>query len=329
MDHSPADVVRWLIVALGAGTNPTSGAAWPVYCADEPDLPDNCITIYDRSAPGQGRRMFDGATVGPAGVQVRVRSTTHAVGWVKIQTIHDLLAARDSVYRRFVLVGTTGYTVHALVNIDDPLALGKDVTNTKRRLFTMNASAHVGPALGPVAYYPLDGTLADSSGYGRDLVNAGADATFGTPGAVGTHHLTSGGTGTAVSGLSIPAASWTFAYRVQFTGTSVAVTVAHALTTDAGSFTFSNTQSSRAVTVSAPNANTVSWSGQTGQWYAVAAVKEGTTLTLYVDGVAVGQAAVDATVTITGLTVRASSRHLMDEIGIWDRALSATEVAAL
>ena len=47
LDYSPADVLRWLLVSLSAGTDPADDAAWPAYVSNEPDSPDNLLVMYD------------------------------------------------------------------------------------------------------------------------------------------------------------------------------------------------------------------------------------------------------------------------------------------
>ncbi len=45
--HSPAEVIRWLLVAIGQGVDPAQGGDWQVAVALEESSPDNAITVYD------------------------------------------------------------------------------------------------------------------------------------------------------------------------------------------------------------------------------------------------------------------------------------------
>lgn len=138
LTHSPADVLRWLLVALGYGTDPDDGSAWPAFTGGEPGSPDAVITTYDTQGTDDGRSMIDGELFGNAGVQIRVRSATHAAGWVKADAIQTALA--EAVYDETVHIGAATYLVHCVSGIGDVLALGKETPTSKRSLFTLNVT---------------------------------------------------------------------------------------------------------------------------------------------------------------------------------------------
>lgn len=135
--HSPADVVRWLLVLMGLGSAP-GGGDWPVFAAGEPDLPDNCITVYDTQGTDDGRSQIDGELFSHEGIQVRVRARTHPEGWVKAHAIREALAKQ--AYDETVVTGGEAYLVHSINRIGNVIALGKEVPSTKRSLFTINAT---------------------------------------------------------------------------------------------------------------------------------------------------------------------------------------------
>lgn len=134
--HSPAEIIRKLLVDLALGAEPSATATWPVYDANEPATPDNCITVYDTQGRDYGRMMIDGSLVGPNGFQVRVRAKDHPTGWLKADSIQKALA--EIVYQRMVYVESSDYFIHCISTIGDVLSLGKD-PNSNRRLFTINA----------------------------------------------------------------------------------------------------------------------------------------------------------------------------------------------
>lgn len=138
LTHSPADVVRWLLVALGLGSSPALEPleAWPVYTDNEPDLPDEVITTGDTSARDSGRVMYDGERAEFNGFQVRVRAGTFDVGYAKA---HALAIAMDQAYQVVVHVGASSYRVQSISRTSDVLSLGKQVPGSKRSLFTVNA----------------------------------------------------------------------------------------------------------------------------------------------------------------------------------------------
>ena len=147
LGHSPSEVVRQLLVDLGLGVDGTwaaneyTGAAWPVSASGELDKPDNTITVYDTAGRGLGRGMAGGELNQNFGFQVRVRATTHRIGWVKADTIQRTLA--EDVKLRQVNVAGTRYLVWAVVGIGQVLPIGTEVPKSKRKLFTLNAMATI------------------------------------------------------------------------------------------------------------------------------------------------------------------------------------------
>jgi hypothetical protein len=131
--HSPGDIVGRLLVQRGLGTD---AGTWPVFVGSEPTDPDNCITLYDTQGSDHGRDMPTGKTRGHAGFQIRIRATTHAIGWTKAEAIQ---ASLEAVYQETVHVDAEEYLVHAVVRIGDVLSLGKDAPNSGRNAFTLNA----------------------------------------------------------------------------------------------------------------------------------------------------------------------------------------------
>lgn len=138
--HSPADIIRRMLIALGEGADPPA-TPWPIYTAAEPDNPDNVITTYDTAGRKDGRAMIDGTTWEHHGIQVRIRSTTHSVGWIKAR---ELARALDAVNWDTILIDASEYLVHA-VSRETILTLGKNVPTSKRSLFTINAVVSLKP----------------------------------------------------------------------------------------------------------------------------------------------------------------------------------------
>lgn len=134
--HSPADIVRVLLVNLGLGANPPN-STWPVYSTNEPDIPDNCITVFDTVGKGDGRSMTDGELFDHYGIQVRVRATTFSVGYQKVNAIR--VAFSESVIEEVVTISGTNYLVKSITQISQIFPLGKEVPTSRRTLFTVNA----------------------------------------------------------------------------------------------------------------------------------------------------------------------------------------------
>jgi len=88
--HSPAEIVRQLLVDLELGVNPPS-AGWQAYSTSEPTSPDNVITVYDTAGRSHGRDSVINDRQEHHGIQVRVRSATFRDGWLKSNIIAQAL----------------------------------------------------------------------------------------------------------------------------------------------------------------------------------------------------------------------------------------------
>lgn len=146
LNHSPAEIIRQLIIDLSLGTMPTDRDDWPVSVDAEPDSPDNCITITDTTGHDDGQHQPTGELREHYGIQIRIRAVTHPVGWVKTNTLRKTLS--ENVYLQGVSVQRSGetatyYTVHALGGFSSVLRMGKDIRTSKRRLFSLNLIAAI------------------------------------------------------------------------------------------------------------------------------------------------------------------------------------------
>jgi hypothetical protein len=136
LEHSPADVLRWLLIHLGVGTDPTTGGSWPIHASSEPDLPDNLITVYDTAGTTDGRIHRTGETAEHRGVMVQVRGTSQPTAWAKADSVK--VALDESLSNELVTVDDAEYIVHAATRHSGPLSLGRE-PSTNRFLFTINA----------------------------------------------------------------------------------------------------------------------------------------------------------------------------------------------
>ncbi len=144
LSHSQADIIAQLLIDLAFGTDPTIDGTWPIYVTEEPDNPDNVITVYDTVGTSDGRTQFDGEQQIHHGVQVRVRSTTHHPGYDKANDIAvglDETILRDTVGVASVFgTGTAQYFVDSVSRKGDVISLGRESPNSKRTIFTINAT---------------------------------------------------------------------------------------------------------------------------------------------------------------------------------------------
>ena len=61
LQHTPADITRWALIALGLGVEPTQsnyqGNDWPVSAHGMPPSPDNAIAVYVTTPQLDGRSL--------------------------------------------------------------------------------------------------------------------------------------------------------------------------------------------------------------------------------------------------------------------------------
>lgn len=136
LDHSPADIMRYLLIDLELGTLPTDSEDWPISVTQEVEDPDNAITLFDTSGTRQGR-VFGGEIQEHEGFQVRIRATSHPIGQTKANAIKEALD--KSILNVQVAIEGTTYIVHSVSRRSGIFYLGQDVTSSKRVIFTINA----------------------------------------------------------------------------------------------------------------------------------------------------------------------------------------------
>lgn len=136
--HSPADIVRRVLVSIGAGTAPESAGGWPVFSSKEPDSPDQTLTVYNMAGFSDGRFMFDGELFYHPGIHVRVRALTSPAGATKAHSVRNLMS---QVLDEQVTIDGTPYLIHCLGKITEVRELGDESPTSKRQVFTIEAVA--------------------------------------------------------------------------------------------------------------------------------------------------------------------------------------------
>lgn len=149
--HSPARIIKQLLVDYGLGFDPEVGTAgtspWAIYRGREPDRPDDLIKVSDTTPRGEGDTQTDGIHQQHEGIQVFVRSADYDRGYRKINAIS---LALDQV--NFVSVdlpapegegevpGTAEirYEVQSCTCTSGPAPTGPDTPAGKRLTFTVN-----------------------------------------------------------------------------------------------------------------------------------------------------------------------------------------------
>ena len=137
MNHTPSEIVRQLLIDLNIGT---ASGAWPIYCENMPDSPDNCLAVYDTEALEAKRDHVTGVTALIRGIQVMVRATDVKTAYLKCKDVNKTFD--EDVYRDEVTLDTTVYLVQAISRLSAEIPVGADGT-TKRRLYSTNARLSV------------------------------------------------------------------------------------------------------------------------------------------------------------------------------------------
>lgn len=141
LNNLPSEIVAKLLVLKTWATSTRLNQAWPAYSEDEPDKPDNLLTVYAQGSNSGGRIMVSGQQEEEYTFQVRIRSQTPAIGWQKANQIAD--GFDKDVLDVAVTLGVNQYLVHCISRRGGIISLGKEYPSTLRSLFTLNAQLSV------------------------------------------------------------------------------------------------------------------------------------------------------------------------------------------
>lgn len=139
--HSPAHILARLLIGLGEGVAPppSSSSQWPIYYVNEPDRPDNVITVQNTTGRMFGREQISGETYKYHGIQFRIRSSVDEDAYSKAADIED--AIKD-VYKDTVTIGARTYCVQSISQTTDIIDAGHE-PETERVIHTLNALAEI------------------------------------------------------------------------------------------------------------------------------------------------------------------------------------------
>ncbi len=139
LNHPPAKVVIAYLIDQALVAKPAAGASWPCYYGDEPDTPDNCVTIYDTDGRLSGREHVGGEMQGSHGIQVRLRCGPSQIlaGYQKLMAISQNFDT--AVNRTLVPLGNDTYRIQSISRTSDILSLGREDTASARRIYVFNA----------------------------------------------------------------------------------------------------------------------------------------------------------------------------------------------
>lgn len=140
-DHSPADIIRHLLVNQDQGILPenwngVSRDEWPISCNAVLPNPDRTIATIDTEGNDEGSFQWDGDLQGQNGVQFQIRADTFQQGWRKVNLLFNFTS--KGVYDVRVDIDETTYLVHSITPTSDALPIGNETPTSKRQLFTLN-----------------------------------------------------------------------------------------------------------------------------------------------------------------------------------------------
>lgn len=122
---STAYHVAQLLAAQGVGVF-AAETGWSINVGTEPDMPENCVTVYDTGGLDPDTEQMDRRPT----FQMRARAVDYLTGWGKLNTArHYLLGAGPLTY--------SGVRYASFEMVGDIVSLGRDDNN--RHIFTLNA----------------------------------------------------------------------------------------------------------------------------------------------------------------------------------------------
>ena len=137
MDHSPAYIVRDLLVGEAMITKPSSNSTWPGYVSGFPrnSTTDNIVVINNTTAKTDGRIHTDGEQQEHEGIQIIVRGDTYSTGYTKANALKTKIDT--GILRSSVTIGGATYMIQSISRVGGIIEL--DEPNSTRKLFSLNA----------------------------------------------------------------------------------------------------------------------------------------------------------------------------------------------
>lgn len=134
LTHSPADILRHLLISRSIGTLPEDSSDWPIYAIRMPANPDNLICVYNTQGVIGGKHHVTKTTIERHGIQISIASASHLVGLAKANEICEVLD--DTVYET-LSIGTSQYRIHGFVRTSSILS-NKTTNISKQNSTTVN-----------------------------------------------------------------------------------------------------------------------------------------------------------------------------------------------
>ena len=138
LGKSPASILKeYLIGTSGLMSVPTNNSTWPLYVSSIPDgsnVKTNAGAVYDTPGINDPRQM-NGSWPIHHGIQLKIRSQSHEVGYVKIEA---LASALDEIDHDSVIINGVTYNIQNVSRTSSIIPLGLEEGTKRRYLFTLN-----------------------------------------------------------------------------------------------------------------------------------------------------------------------------------------------
>lgn len=140
LKRQASEIIQQMLVDLGEGTDPVDQDDWPLFYSNLPDTPSKAVVVLDIAGDDHGRFMSSGEMQGHFGIRILVRGDGTS-GYPKAASIRQTLDVQ--VKRTLVTVGDWSYRVNSINRKTDVLDQGMESPNTRRRVYSIEATAHI------------------------------------------------------------------------------------------------------------------------------------------------------------------------------------------
>lgn len=141
LSNSPSEIIAYLVINLGKGTNPNASSSWPVYVDFSPESPDNLIVINTEAGRLSGKDHVEGDVPEHVGFQVAVRSSSFSSGEQKARDI--AITFDEQVSQKLITISGTSYIISSITRRSSVINPTRNISNSRRNLFTFHATTTI------------------------------------------------------------------------------------------------------------------------------------------------------------------------------------------
>lgn len=150
MNHSPAYILRSILLAQGIVTDHLDNEDWACFIGMEPDKDtrDNIVVVVNREGRENGRLQIDGRRIEKPGVQFVIRGDDSERAYAKAKEIEQF--CNEELYRTTIQLNDflqedgndpetySVYLVESLTQTSLVLSVGREPGNSNRYIFSIN-----------------------------------------------------------------------------------------------------------------------------------------------------------------------------------------------